>query len=56
MIIFLVLLLIAILYVWWQVFKLQVMLSTLVLKEHSKTLLEDYIKQLDFKGGHNTKN
>lgn len=42
------------LYLWWQIFKLKVLITTIIFQETSKELLDDYMDDLNFKGGHNT--
>ena len=40
---------IAILYLWWQIFKLKILVANIILQEKSKELLDEY----NLKGGHN---
>lgn len=55
MIIFLLILFMtAILYLWWQVFKLKILIASIILQDKSKELVDEYMHDLNFKGGHNT--
>tara|TARA_Y100001973_G_C5144468_1_gene304669 strand:+ start:55 stop:228 length:174 start_codon:yes stop_codon:yes gene_type:complete len=45
---------VVVLYLWWQIFKLKVLIANIILQEKSKQLYDEYMKDLKFKGGHNT--
>ncbi len=54
MIIGLAFLFVVVLYLWWQIFKLKVLIANIILQEKSKQLYDEYMEDLKFKGGHNT--
>ena len=41
-------------YLWWQIFKLKVLITTVIFQDKSRELLDEYMQDLNFKGGHNT--
>jgi hypothetical protein len=41
-------------YLWWQIFKLRILITTVILEEKSRELFDEYMDDLNFKGGHNT--
>lgn len=41
-------------YLWWQIFKLRILITTVILQEKSRELFDEYMDDLNFKGGHNT--
>ncbi len=54
MIIGLAFLFVVALYLWWQIFKLKVLIANIILQEKSKQLYDEYMEDLKFKVGHNT--
>jgi len=41
-------------YLWWQIFKLKILITTVIFQDKSRELLDEYMDDLNFKGGHNT--